>query len=521
MENRIDQKSPPQEPASAPRTTSVPSETIPVGQDSRVETTASNVRSGGELRAEIESRLGYFPPPLVPALTNPAVLASLWDQMRSGYLDNPLPPVLKEKLQARLARYCSVSYPIVSHATALRQLGLSAREVLELLNIQAPVAEGELEQFLQEFEAAASPIAAWPKHNTLHEKGLLHCALYLFVRPGRSIRVQCAVAKFIGSASYAHLIAFLAYLKSYHLLIESNSGPPVESVPRIWDKFLLMLREEPRLAKVFRDYRQNFVDRRTGEKVDTIQLPPAELESKLNKTSAELAKAIEILKDEIPRRKQIEREMLACQLRFGELLESTSDIVVGFDLLGNILSLNKAGERLTGYTHDEAARLNITQLAAPECAETTLRMLDTQSCAETPLTYQLSIVTKSGSKVSLDVRQRLICRQKKTAEFQAIARSAGSPADGLAANDSQDQALAELEERVKKKMADLVKANENLQAQLAEQTRTEAALRATLAETSARSVEVFKAYSSLQVQVAKHDNEMPRGRERQNPSSDS
>ncbi len=462
-----------------------------------------------QIKAAIEKRLGYFPPPLTPALDSPAVIESLWNQMRSGYLENPLSAPFKEKLQARLARYCSVPYAIVSHSTRLKDMGLSSHEVLELLNLPAPTGEADLEQYLQMFEAEPGPLKIWPKHNSLPEKGLIHCSLFFFVKPGRSPRVQSVVSRFIGPEFYANLMAFLAYVKSYHLLVESNPGPPIESVPRVWDKFIIMLREEPRLAKVFRDYRLNFIDRKTGERADKSQVPTAELESRLKKTSGELTKAIEILKEEIPRRKQVERELMASQERFTELFETTGDLVISFDLTGNIVSLNSAAAKFTGYSREEALQMNIAQLLAPEYTEAALKMLDAGACAGAPITYPLGILTKDNVKETLEVHQRLISRHRKSVEFQIIARRAEdlTPPAGIEEVENHRQALATLESGLKAKLAELTEANKVLQSQLEEQKNVEAALRTTLVETSSRSVELFKAYTSLQVRIARSEGE--------------
>jgi hypothetical protein len=51
----------------------------------------------------------------------------------------------KEQLSAYLSRYCSVLYCVVCHSCALRPLGMSAREVLELIASPVPITMHDLE----------------------------------------------------------------------------------------------------------------------------------------------------------------------------------------------------------------------------------------------------------------------------------------------------------------------------------------------------------------------------------------
>ena len=89
------------------------------------------------LTAEIEARFGFVPSFYAPALGAPAVLGLMWRHARVSYLDNPLPAELKERLFVHLSRVRSCSYGVVTHSCELRALGVSADELLGLL--QAPL----------------------------------------------------------------------------------------------------------------------------------------------------------------------------------------------------------------------------------------------------------------------------------------------------------------------------------------------------------------------------------------------
>src|SRR5919204_5259469 len=90
-------------------------------------------RTSEQIRAEIEERFGFFPPFFAPALDIPDVLEHLWRQTLAAYIENPLPALFKEQLLTRLSRYCAVPYCLICHSCFLRPLGMTAGEVLALL----------------------------------------------------------------------------------------------------------------------------------------------------------------------------------------------------------------------------------------------------------------------------------------------------------------------------------------------------------------------------------------------------
>src|SRR5690349_11716482 len=52
--------------------------------------------------------------------------------------------------------------------------------------------------------------------------------------------------------------------------------------------------------------------------------------------------------------------------RYRELFENANDIIYTHDLRGNFTSLNRSGERITGYSREEAVRMNVAEVIAPE-----------------------------------------------------------------------------------------------------------------------------------------------------------
>jgi PAS domain S-box-containing protein len=108
--------------------------------------------------------------------------------------------------------------------------------------------------------------------------------------------------------------------------------------------------------------------------------------------------------------------------RYRELFENANDIIYTLDLEGNLTSLNKAGERLTGYRFQELANKPIVGLVKPEHVDVMRQMLDRKLTGETLTAYEIEITAKDGSKLTLEVGSRLIYQDGQPSGVQGIAR---------------------------------------------------------------------------------------------------
>lgn len=108
--------------------------------------------------------------------------------------------------------------------------------------------------------------------------------------------------------------------------------------------------------------------------------------------------------------------------RYRELIENASDIIYSHDLAGNLTSLNKAAERLTGYTHEEALKLNISQVVVPEHLELARQNLQRKLAGDDTPAYELEILAKDGRRVLLEVNTRLTHHNGKPVGVQGIGR---------------------------------------------------------------------------------------------------
>ncbi len=137
-----------------------------------------------QLAETIRQFFGFLPPIFAPAQQTPLVQQNLYQQTISAYIHNPLPLLFKEQLFSYLSRYCSVRYCIVSHSCALRSLGMTASQVLTLLETP-PLTDLEIDTYIHILATITSPIQDWPEPRSEAERSLFLCAIFLFLLPGQ------------------------------------------------------------------------------------------------------------------------------------------------------------------------------------------------------------------------------------------------------------------------------------------------------------------------------------------------
>jgi PAS domain S-box-containing protein len=115
---------------------------------------------------------------------------------------------------------------------------------------------------------------------------------------------------------------------------------------------------------------------------------------------------------DITDRNRTEEALRKSERRYRELFANANDIIYTHDLDGNFTSINKTGERITGYTVDEVLQMNIRQIIAPDCLEITRQMMAGKTNRGGMTVYETAIITKDGRRVPLEVSTRLIYQDK-------------------------------------------------------------------------------------------------------------
>ena len=125
---------------------------------------------------------------------------------------------------------------------------------------------------------------------------------------------------------------------------------------------------------------------------------------------------------DITNRVQAEHALMLNEHRYREIFENANDILYTHDLQGNFTSINRAAERISGYSRSEVSQLNMTQLLVPECVDLARSMIQRKLGGDKPTTYELEIFSKTGRRIPLEVSTRLQFQDGRPIAVQGIAR---------------------------------------------------------------------------------------------------
>ena len=210
-------------------------------------------RGSAAIKAEIEQKIGFFPPFFELVLTEPDILEDLWRQTLAAYLENPLPADLKEELFAYLARYCAVPYCMVCHSCLLGLLGMRPADVLRLLQEPGPDREGIVNE-LSALRRLPAPMGDWPRPGSPERRALFRAAVWLFLDRTSAYDAGKVLREALEPGRYEHLIHFLAYVRTCFTWVEAHPELSFKADPRVMTHLGVLLEGEPRLAAFFESY---------------------------------------------------------------------------------------------------------------------------------------------------------------------------------------------------------------------------------------------------------------------------
>jgi PAS domain S-box-containing protein len=113
----------------------------------------------------------------------------------------------------------------------------------------------------------------------------------------------------------------------------------------------------------------------------------------------------------------------ASEKRYRELFENANDVVFTTDLKGELTSLNRAGEKLTGYQRDEVSSTKFAALVAPEHLPIARGIVERTGAGGSEHTrYEINLVTRDGRRVPMEVHTSVIYQDGRSVGIQGIAR---------------------------------------------------------------------------------------------------
>lgn len=98
-----------------------------------------------------------------------------------------------------------------------------------------------------------------------------------------------------------------------------------------------------------------------------------------------------------------------------------SAVVYAYDLNGNITFLNHEGERILGYSREEACRMNIAEVIDPRIAGDIQEQILRDAKEPVGTVYEIDIIAKDGRRIALEVSTRVVLSDGERVEVQGIA----------------------------------------------------------------------------------------------------
>ncbi len=104
-----------------------------------------------------------------------------------------------------------------------------------------------------------------------------------------------------------------------------------------------------------------------------------------------------------------------------KIVARATDVTYAHNLSGNLTFLSKEGERISGYSCEEACRMNIAELLDPEIAGQACEQIMGDVTKRIGTVYEIDLIAKNGQSVPLEVSTRVVLRDGEPIEIQGIA----------------------------------------------------------------------------------------------------
>ena len=200
-----------------------------------------------------------------------------------------------------------------------------------------------------------------------------------------------------------------------------------------------------------------------------------ELEKRVRERTAELEQANQTLQAEIAERKRAEERLRESEERYKTLVETSNDMIFTVDLKGSFLFINRASERILGYTSEEIKRINGFEPVHPDDLETVREQFAQLVGGKSVDNMEYRYKAKSGSYINImNNASPILDPNGNVVAALGVARDV---TERKRAEEELTKYRDHLEELVEERTAELTEANQQLELEITERKRAEEAVR--------------------------------------------
>lgn len=136
----------------------------------------------------------------------------------------------------------------------------------------------------------------------------------------------------------------------------------------------------------------------------------------------------------------VEDALVGDDRHYRNLVENANDILFTLDLAGNMTSINRAAEWITGYSQTELLGMNMAEFLTPESVSSARLMMERKLAGEERTHYEVDVRTKDGRPLTLEINSRLALEDGFPVGVQGVARD-------ISARRRTEEALREADQR--------------------------------------------------------------------------
>jgi PAS domain S-box-containing protein len=177
--------------------------------------------------------------------------------------------------------------------------------------------------------------------------------------------------------------------------------------------------------------------------------------AKAESSEREVRKSEARVRSTLVERERAEAAVKESEERYRELVENANDIVFSLDLTGNVTSMNKAVESITGYSQTELIGMNMADVLTAASTASARLMTQRKLGGEERTNYEVEVLAKDGRTTTLEVSSRLTIHQGEPVGVQGVARDITTRRQAEEALRQADQRALSEYERLLERIAGL------------------------------------------------------------------